>query len=63
MIRPWKAPSLEVLSGILGACRELDSLTVGSVLVYFCLAGRCTVGLPSVLTQPSLLSDQDLEAL
>lgn len=52
-----------MLSGILGACRELDSLTVGNVLVYFCLAGRSTVGLPSVLTQPSLLSDQDLEAL
>lgn len=36
---------------------------IGNVLVYFCLAGRSAVGLPSVLTQPSLLSDQDLEAL
>lgn len=51
------------LSGILGASRELDSLAIGNALVYFCLAGRSTVGLPPVSTQPSLLSDQDLEAL
>lgn len=52
-----------MLSGTRGAGRELDSLSVGNALLCFCLAGRSTVGLPSVLTQPSLLSDQDLEAL
>lgn len=36
---------------------------MGYVLVYFCVAGRSAVGLSAALAQPSLLSDQDREAL